>query len=292
MKMFKVFSVGVMLVAVGCGGAPPEPAGGPAKAPQSEAVPIPFPPGIGNWTAYTTVPGHPKAEVSDLYSCGGWSYRMFFSWNQYRDASSPTGSYADIGLSTPDTVGSNHQDVSADVYLTCYGGILIQDYGQQPGGNPIYGMFYGSNWDQGNWISCQLHTVWPASWHAQDPITTVYLRAYYYTPAPVGAYADPTDPYGKINFYLSSGKAGGTPGSGWCGDGWVRTTVLPLDKVFETSATPASCQDAVNVGLINSMSCGCPNGNLNAPKCDYYPPPCDSVPIDGCMNFPPKSGGV
>jgi len=213
---------------------------------------------------YQTVPGHNKAETTDTYSCAGWTYRMLFSWEQHLDPASPTGWYAAIGPSSVATTGIILNDVSADVYLQCYWGILPSDPAIDASGRIVTGRLFQDRTT--NPIPCSLTTVWPASWNLPNPVTPVSLLAYDYVPDSMN---------GTIYLALSSTVAPGDPGSGWCGgDSWTSAHVTTGDK-FNIPAAPG---DPCRAGY-----------GWDGQRCVVLPP-CDAPGADQtrCISFPPS----
>jgi hypothetical protein len=247
--------VGVALSVIGCGGDPSDESP-PAEKTQSALSGV----------IYQTVPGHNKAEASDIYSCLGWSFRLLVNWEQHTDPASSTGWYANLGASSAGAVGTVN-DVSADVYLQCYWGILPADHGTVPGGgswtNRLLALSQG--------IPCSITTVWPASWHLPNPTQSVTLNTYDYIP--MGANGN-----GEIWLGLSSATSP-TPGSGWCGDDWKRFAVTTTDK-FNGSIPPPPQLPY------------CPAGygwNVTSRECDLLPP-CWGLSIpdyQACVTPPP-----
>ncbi len=287
MKMFKVFSMGlVMLMAVGCGGAPP------AEVERTES---------GLTFFQTPVDGSPgglRAEVSDIYSCAGWNYRMLFGLEQYPHPGSPTGWYAHVGQPSiagigTSGVGGPAADVSADVYLNCPGGILPAASGTLEDGRPFSNRLFADL--SAAPIECTLTTVWPASWHAANPVVSVFLGAYDYAPS------SPSSHDGGI-LSLSLFTAPWNPrldmvgGYGWCDDGWKSITLYSVNKLPMQPPLPPMPppKPAGWLPLCSTVDTMCSSSRLVSLICGHpdcaIDPPCEGLNVADtitCFNTPP-----
>jgi len=171
--------------------------------------------------------GVTKAESTFKYSCGGWVYRLLFSWEQHpQGAGFDSNWYTKISTtSSPAQTGTVQDGVSADAYLSCAGGLYPSTSGVTPGGLAYSNRLYEDATSPNLRQLCTITTIWPSEWGLPNPVIFVYLTAYDYNPATAS-----DAPHGYLNLGLTNLNPQ-PPGYGFCGSRWYGGVVTTTAKL-------------------------------------------------------------